>query len=194
LIPKDTPPGYYRVELGFYDPATQAHLPATQPLTGQPLGDMVTIDTLQVGKLPQPSQRFAPPADFGDSLTLDGVTITPTGTPTRDENINVRLFWQAHARPATDYTAFVHLVGPDGALVQPVDKPPLQGFLPTSTWYAGQRVFDDFVLTLPADTKPGTYTLQTGFYDPKTMARLSITQDGKSVGDSFTVGTLTVPQ
>ena len=120
--------------------------------------------------------------------------MTPNGTPVRGQNINVRLFWQAHTVPATDYTAFVHLVGPDGALVQPVDKPPLQGFLPTSTWYPGQRVFDDFVLTLPADAKPGTYTLQTGFYDPTTVTRLPITQDGKSAGDSFMAGTLTLPQ
>jgi hypothetical protein len=193
-IPADTPPGYYRVELGFYDPATQTHLPAIQAATGQPLGDLATIDTLQVGELPEPQKSLTPPVYLGDDLTLRGVTITPDSTIAPGDNVTVRLFWQARDWPDTDYTAFVHLVGPDGALVQPVDKPPLQGFLPTSTWYPGQKVVDDFTVTLPADAQPGTYTLYTGFYDPVPMTRLPITQEEQSVGDSFAVGTLTVPE
>jgi hypothetical protein len=191
-IPAGTTPGYFRVELGFYDPATQVLLPATQALTGQALGELVTIDTLQVGALPEPHQLFTPPVYLGESLALRGVTLTPNGTAASGTEVSARLFWQARAWPATDYTAFVHLVGPDGVLVQPVDKPPLQGFLPTSTWYPGQRVVDDFTLTLPTDTAPGTYTLYTGFYDPKTMARLPVMQSGQSLGDAFVVGTVMV--
>jgi 4-amino-4-deoxy-L-arabinose transferase-like glycosyltransferase len=192
-IPASTAPGYYRVELGFYDPATQGLLPATQALTGQPLGDLVTIDTLQVGALPEPKQPFTPPVDLGDRLTLHGVTMTPAAnTVAPGTDVTVRLFWQARDWSATDYTAFVHLVGPDGALVAQMDKPPLQGFLPTSTWYPGQRVTDDFTLTLPADAAPGAYTLYTGFYDPMTLTRLPILQDGQSMGDTFVVGTVKV--
>jgi hypothetical protein len=192
-IPASTAPGYYRVELGFYDPATQGLLPATQALTGQPLGDLVTIDTLQVGALPEPKQPFTPPVDLGDRLTLHGVTMTPAAnTVAPGTDVTVRLFWQARDWSATDYTAFVHLVGPDGALVAQMDKPPLQGFLPTSSWYPGQRVTDDFTLTLPADAAPGAYTLQTGFYDPMTLTRLPISQDGQSLGDAFVVGTVQV--
>ena len=190
-IPADTPPGYYRVELGFYDPETQTLLPATQALTGAPLGDAVTMDTLQVGALPEPTQQFAPPVTLGDALTLRGVTlsdmrISPGAT------VRARLFWQASTWPATDYTAFVHLVGPDGVMVAQMDKPPLQGFLPTSTWYPGQRVVDDFTLTLPADAVPGTYTLYTGFYDPVTMTRLPVVQGEQTMGDAFKVGVLTL--
>lgn len=193
-IPADTPPGYYRVELGFYDPATQTHLPATQALTGQALGDMVTIDTLQVGALPEPNQLLSPPVYLGDKLTLRGVTVTPNGTVAPGTDVNVRLFWQARDWPITDYTAFVHLVGSDDALVQPVDKPPLQGFLPTSTWYPGQRVVDDFTVTLPANAAPGTYTLYTGFYEAATMTRLPVTQGEQALGDAFAVGMLTIPE
>ncbi|MCC6455242.1 MAG: phospholipid carrier-dependent glycosyltransferase [Caldilineaceae bacterium] len=191
-IPANTTPGYYRVELGFYDPATQALLPAQQAATGAPLGDLVTIDTLQVGALPQPSERLASPAYLGNSLMLDGSTLTPDGTVSPGTEVTVSLFWEARAWPATDYTAFVHLVGPDGALAAQMDKPPLQGFLPTSTWYPGQRVMDDFTLTLPPDATPGVYTLYTGFYDPVTMARLPIVQDGQTVGDALVAGTVTV--
>ena len=193
-IPTDTPPGYYRVELGFYDPATQGLLPATQSLTGQPLGDLVTVDTLQVGSLPEPGQALTPPVAMGEDLTLQGMTLTPDATLAPGDEATVRLFWQARAWPVTDYTAFVHLVGPDGLLVQPVDKPPLQGFLPTSTWYPGQRVVDDFTLTLPNDAAPGTYTLYTGFYDPTTMTRLPITQGDVPLGDAFMIGTVQVTE
>jgi 4-amino-4-deoxy-L-arabinose transferase-like glycosyltransferase len=191
-IPANVAPGYYRVELGFYDPATQAHLPAVQVASGQALGDLVTIDMLQVGALPEPRQKLTPPVYLGDHLTLAGVTLTPNGTLVPGAEVTVRLFWQARNWPGVDYTAFVHLVGPDGQLVEPVDKPPLHGFLPTSTWYPGQRVVDSFTVTLPSDAAPGVYTLYTGFYDPATMARLPITQNEQAMGDAFVVGTLTV--
>jgi 4-amino-4-deoxy-L-arabinose transferase-like glycosyltransferase len=191
-IPADTPPGYYRVELGFYDPATQSLLPAVQAATGVPLDDLVTIDTLQVGELPEPSERLSPPAYLGESLTLRGVTLTPNGTASPGTTLTVRLFWQAREWPSTDYTAFVHLVGPDGVLVEQMDKPPLQGFLPTSTWYPGQRVVDEFTLALPPDAAPGVYTFYTGFYDPATMVRLPIVQGEQTVGDVFMAGTVTV--
>ena len=193
-IPAETAPGYYRVELGFYDPATLAFLPAHQVTTGQPLGEMVTVDTLQVGALPEPSPLLSPPVYLGDSLTLRGVRLTPGATVAPGTEIGVRLFWQARQWPAANLTAFVHLVGPDGALAAQMDKPPLEGFLPTSTWYPGQRVVDDFVLALPADAAPGEYTLYTGFYDPATMTRLPVVQGEKPMGDAFRVGTVTVSQ
>ncbi len=193
-IPADTTPGYYRVELGFYDPATQALLPAMQPLTGETLGEMVTIDTIQVGPLPKPQQLLSPPVFIGDSLALDGVTLSPNGTLAPGTEIRARLFWQARAWPAADYTAFVHIVGPDGVLAAQMDKPPRQGFLPTSSWYPGQQVVDDFTLTLPTDVAPGVYTLYTGFYDPITMVRLPIVQGEKTLGDAFVLEKVTVSE
>jgi hypothetical protein len=191
-IPATTPPGYYRVELGFYDPATGTHWPAVATASGQPLGDMLTVDVLQVGALPEPPQPLTPPVHFGEALTLRGSTVTPAGDLVPGGEITVRLFWQAHDWPGRDYTAFVHLVGPDGALVQPVDKPPLGGFLPTSTWYPGQRVVDEFVLTLPVNAVGGDYTLYTGFYDATTMTRLPMTQTGNAIDDAYIVATFAV--
>lgn len=191
-IPADTPAGYYRVEVGFFDPETQALLPAVQATTGIPLPDLVTIDTLQVGALPEPEQPLSPPVQMGDSLTLRGVELTLSGTASPGTAVTTRLFWQARNWPATDYTAFVHVVGPDGKLAAQMDKPPLAGFLPTSAWYPGQRVVDEFTMTLPDDAAPGVYKLYTGFYDPTTQTRLSITQGDQPVGDAFVVGTITV--
>ncbi len=181
LIPPDTPPGYYRIELGFYDPQTLEMLAAAQTASGADLGDLVTVDTIQVGDLPdRPQQDFDPPVILGEQIALLGVD-WPDGEPTTlhpGDGLRLRLTWQAQTSLAADYTAFVHLVGPDGSLVAQQDKPPLDGLLPTSTWVPGQRVADEFVVTLPADATPGDYRLVTGFYDPISGARL---------GDAFTL-------
>ena len=48
-LPATVQPGYYRLELGFYDPANFEHLNAQTSQTKQPLADMVTLDTLVLG-------------------------------------------------------------------------------------------------------------------------------------------------
>lgn len=206
-IPPDTPPGYYRVELGFYDPATQALLPAVQTATGTPQGDLVTVDVLQVGEVADDyDQPLTPPVHFGGALRLQGVdwqqpddatggaALAPGGTVAPGAPIELALTWQAADWIDTGYTAFVHWVGPDGALVAQVDKPPLDGFLPTNTWAPGQRVRDTFTLTLPPDAGPGEYTLYTGFYSivDGTAVRLPVSQEGEPLGDAFRLGTLRV--
>ena len=206
-IPRDTPPGYYRVELGFYDPATQELLPAVQTATGAPLGDLVTVDALQVGELPDAyGQTLTPPVLFGDDLALqgvdwqqaDGTSLAPGAAITAGTSIEVALTWQAQDWIDTSYTAFVHWVGPDGTLAAQMDKPPLDGFLPTNTWAPNQRVRDTFTLTLPPAAAAGDYTLYTGFYhliegaDGNSAVRLPVTQGDEPLGDAFRLGTLHV--
>ncbi|HXF64675.1 MAG TPA: hypothetical protein VNK95_23805, partial [Caldilineaceae bacterium] len=198
-IPATTPDGYYRVELGFYDPETQALLPAVQAASAAPLGDLATVDVIQVGELPRPAQSLHPPVAFGNQAlllgatwqTADGEALDPdTLTLRSGEPVTVRLFWQAQQWMGTDYTAFVHLVGPDGALAAQADQPPLGGFWPTSAWPPGQQVADTFVLALPADAPPGEYRFVTGLYDPATVTRLPVSRSGKPLGDAFLLTTV----
>jgi hypothetical protein len=195
-IPADAPPGHYRVEVGFYDPATGALLSATQANNGAALGDLVTLDTIQVGRLPTPRAWLNPPVDFGDLIRLRGAERADGralgGHAARGETLDVRLFWEARAWVGRDYTAFVHLVGPDGTLVDQMDRAPLEGFLPTSLWYPGQTVVDRYRVTLPPDAAPGRYTLYTGFYTADTITRLPVMQGDASLGDAFRVGEVTV--
>ena len=190
-IPPTTPPGYYRVELGFYDPATQELLPAVQPATGAALPDLVTVDTLQVGDLPPlPRAALTPPVTLGDAAALLAAAGLPAaGTLAAGDALTLRLHWRGQDWIANDYTAFVHLVGPDGGLVAQVDRQPI---LPTSAWAPGQRVVDSFTLTLPPGAVPGDYTVYTGFYDLATGARLPVAQGATSLGDAFVVGAITV--
>ena len=190
-IPTDTPPGYYRVELGFYDPATQELLPATKPGSGEPAGDLVPLEFIQVGQPPhRPDHPLKPPAVLGDQVSLLGATWRDASgavvAPDRlslqpGDPFSVQLFWQADAEMDADYTAFVHVVGPDGKLAAQADQPPLHGFLPTTAWVPGQVVADTYTLTLPADAPPGEYRLLAGMYDPATMTRLPVQGDGDAV-------------
>jgi hypothetical protein len=71
---------------------------------------------------------------------------------------------------AVAYTAFVHLLSEDGALVSQLDRQPA-GY-PTSDWRPGEVVVDTLAVPLPAGLAPGDYRLATGFYDLATLERL----------------------
>lgn len=189
-IPTDAQPGYYQVEVRFYDPETLEPLPASDAHTGEPVGTSRIVDYLTVGDVPsEPSRPLAPPVVLADTITLFGADVDALhgGQP-----LDVRLFWQADAPVSVDYTAFVHLIGPDGQLVAQHDKQPLDGFLPTSLWRVRATVTDVFELALPAEVPSGTYALRTGMYDPVTVERLPVTQGDEPKGDSIVLVTFTV--
>jgi hypothetical protein len=203
-IPAGTPPGLYRIEVGFYDPATFDHLTAKSVNTGQPVPDPYVVDYLIVGDWPPtPAQRIRPPVDLGGQVQLEGVglgkngaaPVSPNGqTFAPGDSLTVRLNWRATRFIHRDYTVFVHLVGPDGTLLAQTDGQPRGGFIPTSYWPPRQQVADEHTLTIPTDAPPGDYRLLVGWYDLATMQRLPMTRDGQPSGDAFEVATVQVGQ
>lgn len=106
------------------------------------------------------------------------------------------LYYQGEGPIETDYTAFVHLLGPPNpasgdALWAQNDSQPCYTYYPTSAWQPGEIVKDTISLQLPPDLPPGEYTLRTGFYDFATMARLPVTR-GEAQDDIATLGTLQI--
>jgi 4-amino-4-deoxy-L-arabinose transferase-like glycosyltransferase len=91
----------------------------------------------------------------------------------------VQLWWQAVREPRTEWTVFAHLLGPpreDGSIVWAgQDARPGQGSAPTSSWRAGDRVLDEYQLTIPADAPPGDYAIEVGIYDPAADGRRGLT-------------------
>ena len=73
-----------------------------------------------------------------------------------------------------NYTVFVHLIAPDGQLLQQRDQQPQNGFFPTSSWQAKQTIADSYQLDLPFDAPTGGYELRVGMYDGATGQRLPI--------------------
>jgi hypothetical protein len=101
------------------------------------------------------------------------------------KKVPLTLMWRALSRPATAYTVFTHVMGPDGRLWGQWDNPPVWGTYPTTEWAAGEVVFDQYLIPLKRDTPLGAYQVLVGLYDPASGARLSVLDDGgQPIGDS----------
>lgn len=178
-IPQGAAPGPYAVEMSFYDPATL-----------ELLGDAVRVGYVVVGDA-QPGEPAPLLARFGDGIGLAGAEAPATGW-TPGASPSVRLTWRSDAATRGRYTAFVHLVGPEGLAAQH-DQAPLQGFYPTDAWLKGVPVDDSYTLVLPEALPPGEYRLLAGLYDPATGQRLPVLEDGQPVGDAYQVATVKAP-
>jgi hypothetical protein len=167
-LPADLSPGRYRIDVAVYDVET---------LT--PVGRPYPVGWFRVG--PAPEEPAVPvEVPWQDNLTLVGYDpIRPM--PIAGDVLDLRLVWAAAGPVGTDYTAFVHLLGPDGTLVAQSDAPPGGAFYPTSGWEVGGRVEDRRTLALPAELAPGEYRLIAGLYQPATGARLPLAAGGDTV-------------
>jgi hypothetical protein len=86
------------------------------------------------------------------------------------DQLIVTFVWQANVEMERSYTAYLHLLSPEGDLVAQLDRLP-DGY-PTSDWHPGEVIIDSYVIQLPANVAPGQYFLQTGFYYLPTQERL----------------------
>jgi hypothetical protein len=157
-LPADLAPGRYRLDVVTYVVAT-----------GEPLADPTGIDWFWVG--PPPTDPQVPvEALWQTGITLLGYDELPA-TLTPDAALPVRLVWTTQ-QPVTDtFTIFLHLVGPDGAILAQVDRPPEGGFYPTTGWRARELIADTYLLQLPHALPEGTYQLVVGIYRPDTLER-----------------------
>jgi len=121
-----------------------------------------------------PNRIFTPPAvtvetdtRLGNVTTLVGATLEPDaadlkpGTP-----LTVTLVWRAEQETHTSYHVFLHLLGPNGALVAQSDGIPANWTRPTTGWLPGEYITDERVLIIPPDAPTGNYTLSAGLYVP----------------------------
>lgn len=77
-----------------------------------------------------------------------------------DDQLLLRIVWQAVAKPDTDYSVAVHLVacdpprGPEDILSQSDSQHPVEGWSPTSRWTTGEYVTDHYLVELPPASQP----------------------------------------
>lgn len=125
-------------------------------------------------------------------LLLDSQIDRDTMKP--GESLKVDLTWRGLKSWPDNYTAFVHLLGPDGKVHGQVDQWPVQGTLPTSSWTAGQVVDDPYTITLPPDAPSGQYQVEVGWYLLSTLRRLNVLDaGGRPSDDHVIIGEFTVP-
>jgi hypothetical protein len=134
----------------------------------------------------KPSVQFTQAANFGANLValvgydLANLNLKP------NETLKLTLYWQARGKIARPYTVFVHLLDKDGKVVAQKDAQPANGARPTTGWVANEYIADVYELPLKADTPPGKYQIEIGWYDAKdpAFARLQVLDDnGAPVGD-----------
>lgn len=136
---------------------------------------------------PQPIlPQYAVSCQVGNSLTFQGVSY---GRTVENNTLSLTTYWQAQAKPAEDYTFFVHLIDPSGKVVAQRDAPPSgwrladpQGLiknmkdlpqtqeqsLATTGWSSGESLLVNQTLPLPAGTKlTKDYKLIVGAYSLK---------------------------
>lgn len=111
-------------------------------------------------------------AILGERVRLVGYDLA--GTPAPGQALSLTLYWQALRPMAEDYTIFVHLLGPDGALLDQHDAPPLGGLYPTSRWVADDLFVQRVDLAIPPDARPGKYELLAGMYTYPDLMRLPV--------------------
>jgi hypothetical protein len=109
--------------------------------------------------------------------------------------VYLQLWWRSDDAIPGDRTVFTHVLGPaksDGSLVWAGhDARPGDGSLPTTNWAPGDLILDEYQLILPADTPPGEYLIEIGWYDPAAGGR-RVEMVNPTGQDHLTLGTVRV--
>jgi 4-amino-4-deoxy-L-arabinose transferase-like glycosyltransferase len=191
-LPADLPPGHYRLDLGLYYPG-RADSPLAVDGEG---GNRIALTYLTVGEAAAPPLPSHPAEiHFGDQIRLTGLDLSSRQEPAIGTTYTLTLYWQTLGPVASDYKAFVHLIGPDGDIASQDDAPPGGLFFPTSAWLPGETVVSSHTLSLRADTAPGEYRLLVGLYQPASGERLPVADaSGQSLGDAVQLTAIPVEE
>jgi hypothetical protein len=174
-----------RVYTGLIDPASEEGdnlpLPA-YTADGAEVTPFVATVELAAARPIDIAESGLQPAEavFGGVIKLAGSDIPAADELAAGSPITVTLAWETLAQPATDYTAYVHLLDSSGQQVAGYDQAPAPDRFPTGRWRAGDRIVSTYPLELPADLPPGEYSLWAGLYETASAGalRLPVTDAG----------------
>jgi hypothetical protein len=179
VIPQEMPAGKAYFETGLYHYAgpdisttSSDRLPIVDQ-TDQAADNMVTLGGVMIGEQTQQDVDPSLPirATFQDYIELSDLQVRKDAGGSQMEIV---LAWRALDRPGQDYTAFVHLIDSEQAIVAQYDQPPGGGDNPTHLWAPNEMVRASFPLQLPPGVEPDGLTLRIGLYDLNTGDRLPI--------------------
>ena len=126
------------------------------------------------------------PITFDGGLTLLGYTLDrPTLKP--GETAHLETVWRVDRVPDQLLSLMAHVLAPDGHVVVAGD-----GLgVPIENWQPGDVFVQRHTLTIPLDTPPGSYWLQTGAYWLEDQARWQV-RDNRTTGNRALLMTLEV--
>ncbi|MFN8456229.1 MAG: glycosyltransferase family 39 protein [Anaerolineae bacterium] len=166
-VPPGTPPGQYRLQIGFYTNApavTEGELLFTLPETES----LITVDHSPPTAFTLPQNAIPVNQPLGDSLTLLGASVVPSATGTPPEMaisnlqspISTDLYWRAEKAIPADFALHVGLMDAGGVVRQAwFDLSLAETFNPTDTvWQPGDIIHTSWQLDLLPETPPGRYS------------------------------------
>jgi len=150
-----------QVEVGLYDAATGARLPAVS-LDGQPLGDNVRFGQVEIhprpGDVPNPIS-----VNFDDRMALIGYDLDRRVVRPGD-GVTLTLHWRGLERMDVNYTVSTQLVDAGQRKAAQQDSWPVDGAAPTAAWEPGQVLADVRTLQIFPDAPPGVYDVRVTVY------------------------------
>ena len=168
------------------DNGTLLELARLHQVSGMPVGGPVERE------FRRPRVPTSLDASLGGEVRLLGYDLAPLTCevfPEGDDNscsLKLVLYWQAQRSIATDYSVFVHVVGPEGRIWGQRDATPDAGAYSTRRWAVGEVVADPVRVTLPSDISPGPLEVVVGMYHPDTGQRLPVlSADGRPIDDKI---------
>jgi hypothetical protein len=124
------------------------------------------------------------PANLGNEVQFLGYDLQRPA-PGADQ-VSLQLAWRVLSPVQGPRTIFVHLLAPDGQLVSQWD-----GFgVAAEGWHAGDTFIQRASLALPQNPVTGDYWIQVGMYNPETMQRLSVLEQGKVITDRILIAAI----
>lgn len=143
----------------------------------QPLSlPFVPLGQLTIGELPSIKQEVN--VNFADQIRLTGYWLIRSEATGQ---FQILLNWQASQPIEQDYTVTIQLFDQHQSIVAQIDRPPLGGAYPTSTWPLETPIIDIYDLELPSSLTTGPYQLAIGLYDFETLQRLPVNTDDAPV-------------
>lgn len=191
-VQPDIPPGRYRLQWRLWE--------REEPVNGRPAWRLWSTESVIAGhlqvvewplqtRLPDPDSITRVRAIFGETVELYGYSLN-----TDSDQLQLDLTWRAISRPSTNMALFVHLLSPEGGMVDQVDRIPGNWLRPLNGWREGEVVGDEIRFSLPPDFPPGTYQIMVGFYHPDEGYRLPVQlNDEVQINDQLLLTTVTLP-
>lgn len=154
---------------------------------GKPVGPAVTLSKLTVKAT---TRNFELPANvtpisayISDEIELVGYNLIDHTVEPRD-SFGLKLYWRSVNPAESNYTVFVHVVGPDEVMRGQWDSVPMQGQAPTSGWLPGEIIEDTYEVPMSRDAPPWKYDIFVGMYDPLTGERLPVSNANAVISDN----------
>jgi hypothetical protein len=192
-VPAGTPPGAYRLEVGWY--VFEEGQPRWLPWAGGVRLDLGAVDVAAPAggwaALARPDTAYGAGVTLGRGVRLLGFD-APGLEARAGQSLEVDLYWQATAREPAPAPAVLWLVDGQGGVVFEEASAPAGGLAPFAGLAAGQVVRDPRPVALPPGLAPGVYDLYLGRRRPD-GTWLPVARGPFRLGHAYPLATVRVP-